>query len=118
METWVRKETGIEVEAIRLNEDNAAEVAAWCRGELIEEIDAEHPEEKQPGINVPTPTGNQRASLHMYVIKFGKHFFVSVPRVFELSYQPLLRQSPPPESIGDTRKRLGFADPFDRGRVI
>lgn len=118
METWRRKDSpDVLVEAIRLNEDNAADVAKWCRGELIEEIDPEHPEEKQPGINANTPTGPQRASLHMYVIKFAGHFFVSHNRVFETVYEPTARQAPPLESAGDTRKRLGFADPFDQGRM-
>lgn len=118
MEVWSKKGTPqITVEAVRLNEDNAASVAAWCGGELVEEIDPEHPEEKQPGINVETPNETKRASLHMYVIKFGKHFFVSHPRPFEMIYQPANRDSPPPESAADARFQRGFADPFDRGRV-
>lgn len=118
MEVWRKQDNpNITVEAIRLNEDNAAEVAAWSRGELVEEIDPEHPQETQPGINIPTPKGNKRASLGMYVVKFGNHFFVSYVRQFESVYQPLERPLPPPESAGDTRKALGFADPFDMGRL-
>lgn len=117
MEQWRKKETPhVTVEAVRLTEDNAAEVAAWSGAELIEEIDPEHPEEKQPGLNVETPSGAKRASLHMYVIKFGRQFYVSNNRNFEIKYEPVNRPSPPPESAGDTRKRLGFADPFDTGR--
>ena len=105
------------VEAIRLNEDNVDEVAAWTRAEVIEEIDPEHPEEMQKGLNIYTPVGMKRASLHMYVIKFGGHFHVSHNRPFEMKYEPVNRQPTPPESAGDTRRRLGFADPFDRGRM-
>lgn len=114
MEIWRKKDNhSIEVEAVRLNEDNAASVAAWCGGELIEEIDPEHPEEKQPGINIHTPSGVARASLHMYVVKYGTSFFAEHNRRFETVYEPKLRAAPPLESAGDTRKRLGFADPFD-----
>ena len=113
MEIWIKKSNpAIQVEAVRLNEDNAADVAAWCGGDLVEEIDPEHPQEKQPGINVPTSGGRKRASLGNYVIKYGKNFFVESVRGFEIKYEPESRQTPPPESAGDTRKKLGFSDPF------
>lgn len=119
IELWQKKDSpDIQVEAVRLNEDNAAEVAAWCNGTLIEEIDPEHPEETQPGINFQTPQGMQRASLHMYVIGFGSNqFFTTSNRRFEEVYEPVNRSSTPLESAGDTRKRLGFADPFDSNRM-
>lgn len=118
MEAW-RKilNPNIQVEAVRLNEDNAAVVAAWSGAELIEEIDPEHPEETQPGLNVDTPTGIKRASLGMYVVKYGRTFFVSHNRPFEMIYEPVTRTAPPLESAGDARKERGFADPFDRGRM-
>lgn len=113
MEVWQKKDAPhVTVEAVRLTEANAVEVAAWCRGDLIEEIDPEHPEEKQPGINLETPSGLTRASLHMYVVKYGKNFFVEHVRRFEDIYKPQDRLSPPPESIGDAMKQRGFADPF------
>lgn len=113
MELWRKKGSpGITVEAVRLNEDNAAEVAAWCRGDVVEEIDPEHPDETQPGINIRTPYGMERASLHSYVVKYADQFFVGSNRSFETKYEPVNREAPPLESAGDTRKRLGFADPF------
>ena len=118
MEIWEKKgapETT--VEAVRLNEDNAADVAAWCKAELIEEIDPEHPSEKQPGLNVNTVTGFKRASLHMYVIKYGGQFFVEHNRPFEMLYQPQNRPPTPLESAGDARRERGFADPFDQGKM-
>lgn len=119
MELWQKKDSpAVTVEAVRLNEDNAAEVAAWSGATLIEEIDPEHPEEKQPGLNLNTPTGVKRASLGMYVIKYGNQFFVSHNRNFEIKYQPVNREAPPLESAGDARRALGFADPFDRGRLF
>lgn len=113
IETWRKKDNhAILVEAVRLDENNAAEVARWCGGELVEEIDPQHPDEMQPGINFNTVGGMARASLHMYVVKFNRAFFASHNRKFELVYEPLNRASTPMESTGDTRRRLGFSDPF------
>ena len=112
-ETWRKKDApDVVVEAIRLNEDNVEAVAVWCRGELVEEIDPEHPEEKQYGINVPTPSETRRASLNMYVINYGTKFFVSHNRPFEMKYDPVNRPAPPLESAGDAAKERGFADPW------
>lgn len=113
IEMWRKKEDhNVEVEAVRLTEANAEEISKWSRGELIEEIDPEHPEEMQPGINIPTPNGTKRASLHMYVVRYGNNFFIANNRHFETIYEPVNRPATPLESAGDTRKRLGFADPF------
>ena len=113
MEVWEKKDSpSVLVEAVRLNEDNAAAVAAWCRGELVEEIDPEHPSEMQPGINVPTGDGPKRASLNMYVIQYAGKFFVSHNRPFEMKYQPQSRPAPPLESAGDAARQRGFADPW------
>lgn len=117
METWKKRDNNaIVVEAVRLNEDNVYEVAQWCRADIVDEIDPEHPEEKQRGLNINTPAGVKRASLGMYVILFGRQFFVSHNRVFETIYEPTDRPAPPLESAGDSRKARGFADPFDSGR--
>lgn len=117
MEEWQKKgETHIRVEAVRLNEDNAEAVARWCGGELVEEIDPMHGDETQPGINVFTSKNVERASLHNYVVRIGRNFYVLSNRYFESLYEPVNRPSPPLESAGDTRRELGFADPFDRGK--
>jgi hypothetical protein len=113
IEAWQKKDApSIRVMAVRLNEENAAAIAEWSGAELIEEIDPGHPEEKQPGLNVRTPSGIKRASLHMYVIKFGNHIFVEHNRAFELVYKPVDRPSPPPESAGEARHERGFSDPW------
>lgn len=117
IELWIKKHNGVLVKAVRLNEDNAEVVRQWCGGDLVEEIDPEHPDERQPGINVPTPLGHQRASLHMYVIQYGAgKFTVSHARPFEMVYQPLEREEDALESAGDARRQRGFSDPFDLGR--
>lgn len=118
MEIWTNRELPhVEVEAVRLTEDNAAQVAAWCGAEVVQEINPEHPEETQPGLNVSASTGTERASLGMYVIKYGGSFFALHNRRFEIKYQPKERPAPPQESAGDSRKARGLADPFDQGKV-
>lgn len=117
MEIWRHKIEGVLVEAVRLNEANVEEVAAWCGGDLVEEIDPEHTDEKRFGINLNTPAGVKRATLHMYVVKYGRNFFTDHNRVFESRYEPVDRPAPPLESAGDSRKARGFGDPFDRGRL-
>lgn len=117
METWFKKSNpDIRVQAVRVNEDNVIDVAKSINAELVEEIDPEHPEEKQWGLNVRTPSGVKRASLGMYVGKFASSAFISHVRPFEEKYAPLYRTAPPPESIGDSRKARGFADPFEGRR--
>lgn len=118
-EMWRKKDNDIViVEAVRLTEDNIEAMAAWCRSDLVDEIDPEDPLETQKGINVYTIDGTKRASLGMYLVKWGSHFYVAHNRQFETVYEPVLRPSPPLESAGDARKALGFADPFDRGRMF
>lgn len=117
MEPWRQNANpNVIVEAIRLNEDNIEIVAATYGIEKIEEIDPEHTDEMQWGLNVITMKGTVRASLGMYVYKFGNHFFVAHNRPFEMAYTPVNREPTPPESAGDSRKARGFADPFDMGR--
>ena len=105
METWRKRDaSNVVVEAIRLNEDNVVAAAQWCNGELIKEIDPVHPQEEQWGINVFTAQDVKRASLGMYVVKFGKHFFVSHNRKFEMVYEPVNRPAPAPQTAREARQ--------------
>jgi hypothetical protein len=117
IETWKKRRGGIVVQAVLLTEDNATEVAGWCRGLLVEEKGREDPTDLWPGINVPTPNGHKRASLGMYVIKSGTKFFVATMNAFEQTYETLeIKQ--PVETPNKTRERLGFGDPYDGiGRI-
>jgi hypothetical protein len=42
---------------------NAAELAQWCGGRLVQETDALDSSKSQPGINVPVGESVQRASV-------------------------------------------------------
>ena len=54
-------------EVRRLDRDSATQLAHWCGGILVEEIDAIDNNERSPGINVPCKNGVQRASLGDYI---------------------------------------------------
>lgn len=113
MKQWQKRDNpGVIVEASRVNEETVEVFAALYNLELVEETDPEHPQETQWGLNVTTPRGVQRCSLGMYLIKFGNHFYVSHTRPFEEIYMPVEGDAPPPESIGESRRARGFADPF------
>lgn len=120
METWRKRDDhNVTLEAVRLNEGNVEALAAEFNLTLVEETDPEHPDEKQFGLNVPVPEHKiKRASLGMYLVKYGRAFHVEYPRTFELVYEPANRPPPPPESIGESRRARGFADPFARGRIV
>lgn len=108
-ETWVKQDNPtIEVEVVRLDEDNVEEAAAWCGGELVEEIDPEHTEEMQHGINFQSATGWQRGSLGMYLVKYGQSFYTSHNRPFEMNYMPKGGPAIQPESAGEAARSRGF----------
>lgn len=114
METWKSKQFGTLAEAVRLTEKNVEDVAKQINGRLIEEIDPADGETVY-GINVATKRGRMaRASLGMYVVRLAGDILVMHTRVFEEAFEPVNRPVPPPESIADSRRRRGFADPFGR----
>jgi hypothetical protein len=55
---------------------NAADIAHWCGGKLVEEEDALDPTKKYAGINVPCGTEVRRASEGDTVITDGTRFHV------------------------------------------
>lgn len=67
-EIWKHNAVDLEVEAVQVTADNAEAVRAWCGGFLVHEEDVESGA-KQPGINVPTFEGKDRASVGAYVVK-------------------------------------------------
>jgi hypothetical protein len=55
---------------------NAAELAHWCGGRLVEEKNDEDPSKTQPGINVPTGGTVTRACLGDVIIEHNGQFSV------------------------------------------
>lgn len=46
-----------------LTEENAVEVAAWCGGKLVQEIDEKDPEITHSAVNFPGKSGVERAHV-------------------------------------------------------
>jgi hypothetical protein len=62
-------------EARQVSKESAKDIAEWCGGVLVEEIDPFDPSIKTPGVNVPTLRGPKRASQGDYVILDVYDFF-------------------------------------------
>lgn len=78
----------VEVQAIQLTPSNAEEVASWCGGSVVEEIDPINPDKRYVGVNIPTLEGVMRASEDDYVIKGVKgEFYPCKPDVFAATYE-------------------------------
>lgn len=76
IETWRKKSLpNLFIEAAQVTAENAEEIAAWCGGNLVEEIDPFDSAKRQPGINVPCEYGNERASVGHFVFKAGNEGF-------------------------------------------
>lgn len=56
-------------EARTLTEKNAVELAHWCGGRLVKEVDAIDSAKSSPGINVPTRDGVERARVGDILIR-------------------------------------------------
>jgi len=78
----------VEVQAIQLTLGNAEEVAVWCGGVVIEEIDPVDSDKKWVGINIPTLEGVMRASEDDYIIKGTKgEFYPCKPGPFADTFE-------------------------------
>jgi hypothetical protein len=89
--TWYKeKPVQNEIEAKQLTMDNAIEVASWCGGVYVHEIDPFDENKKFPAINVPTLDGPKRASQGSYVAKeLGGKFVVYSQEQFEAKFEEL-----------------------------
>jgi len=62
-------------EARRLTHNNAEEIAQWCGGRVVAELDALDITQSSPGINVPVGDGVDRASLGDLIIRDSEGAF-------------------------------------------
>lgn len=82
------RKKAVEVEAIQLGKDNAEEVAQWCGGLIVEEIDPEDDDKRYVAINIPTLEGTMRASEGDYVIKGVRgEFYPCKAEIFAATYE-------------------------------
>lgn len=79
------------IEAAQLTSENVHELATWCGGQRVVEMDALDSTLKYVGINVPTFLGgNLRASEGFYIVKDSLgSFFVRKPGEFEDLYEAI-----------------------------
>lgn len=76
------------IQAIQLGKANAEEIAEWCGGQVVEEINPHDETERFVGINIPTLEGVMRASEGDYVIKGVKgEFYPCKPHIFAETYE-------------------------------
>lgn len=76
------------VEARCLTPDLAEDIADWCGGTLVEEINP-GTDEKTPGINVPTMDGPARASMNDWILKGSLgDFWPMKAHEFPNAYEP------------------------------
>lgn len=59
----------ITVEAEQVTDENAAQIAYWRGGVIVEEIDPQDSSKKHLGVNIPTLNGNARASTGDFVVR-------------------------------------------------
>ncbi len=77
-----------QIEARRLYPDKVEDIAHWCGGGIVQEIDALDSAKTFVGVNVPTLYGVVRASEGDYVTKNDRgEFDVSKPAVFQMTYE-------------------------------
>lgn len=82
------KKKPVEIEARRLYPDKVEDIAHWCGGGFVREIDALDPSKTFVGINVPTPDGPKRAQEGDWIVKdqYGA-FYIMKPAIFQMTYE-------------------------------
>lgn len=101
------------VEAVQVTESSCREIAHWTKGVLVEEKDA-ITHGVFEAVNVPTASGNKRASRGAYVVGVnGSFFVVENARLFETQYEPI-RPIPPKKELEELKQEAqAFKDPFE-----
>jgi hypothetical protein len=76
------------VEALQLTQKTAQEIADWCGGVVIEEIDPTDSTKRYVGVNIPTMMGVIRAQEGMFVLRNNRNEFKIMPeREFAGKYE-------------------------------
>lgn len=78
------------LEGRQLFKSTADDIAQWCGGLLVTEIDPQDPGNTFVGINVPTQLGVERASQSDWVVKLkGGNFTVFNDVDMHATYEPI-----------------------------
>lgn len=74
------------VEAFRLTEDNALELALWCGGRIVQ--DWSTVSKRVAGVDIPTLEGAMRGDLGDWLIRGVKgEFYPCKPDIFAATYE-------------------------------
>ena len=82
----------VEIQAVLLSEDNAADVAAWCGGEIKSMKNLQNPWKKRGpvGVDINTLEGTMLAEFGDYVIRgIQGEFYPCKPDIFLASYDEI-----------------------------
>jgi hypothetical protein len=82
---WRRKPE--EFYAEQLDSSNAEELAEWCRGLVVEELEPYASKKRYKAINVPTLNGVERLSQGQYLLCREGKFSIMGPTKFESEYE-------------------------------
>lgn len=86
----VYRKKPVEVQAVQLTQENAEEVAIWCGGQIVTEIDTQDDSKRYAGINLPTLEGVTRVSEGDYVVKGSRgEFYRSKQEAFTDAFEPI-----------------------------
>ncbi|MGV0627176.1 hypothetical protein [Mycolicibacter minnesotensis] len=82
----------VEIEAMRLRQDNAVEVANWCGGRAFYDAKASDRTDVYVAVDIPTLEGTMRAAVGDYVIRGVKgEFYPCKPDIFAATYEAVTR---------------------------
>lgn len=93
MQKYILKGEGYIVEAIRLDESNAEELADISGGIIVQERDPDT-EEFLDALNVPTVGGFGRLSRGDWLVKEGGRFYIVKPHLFSRVYEVVSNDTP------------------------
>lgn len=89
MDSYQDKNRGRFVTAVQLTKENAEDVAKWCSGHIVEEIDSLEPDKTYVGINLRAWHGDvARASEGDYILQDSLgEFLIRWPVEFESTFK-------------------------------
>ncbi len=91
MYPYRRRDKDIFVLAVQLVKANVKEVAEWCSGQEVREIDALNASITFVGINLETWDGRKRASEGDYILQDDLgHFHIRHISAFESGFEPVV----------------------------
>lgn len=80
----------VEIEAVKFDGDNLADVAKWCGGRPVAKSKPSDPTDIARWIDIPTLEGVMKAQVGDYIIRGVQgEFYPCKPDIFETTYEPV-----------------------------